>query len=77
METREKCKRIFAEVMEVEVSEVNDDSSPDNLDLWDSLSHVQLVLKMEKEFNIKISPEEGIDNFINFGGIVRFVTTKV
>lgn len=74
---RERCAKVMAEVMEVDQAAINDDSSPDTLEQWDSLSHVQLVLKLEKEFDIKISPEEGIEHFTSFKSIVDHLAGKV
>jgi len=74
---RERCYKVMAEVLEVEITSINDDSSPDTMDEWDSLAHVQLVLALEKEFEIKISPEEGIEYLTEFGEIVTFVTGKL
>lgn len=74
---RGRCAEVMAEVMEVEPGAINNDSSPDTLEQWDSLSHVQLVLKLEKAFGVKISPEEGIEHFTSFGSIVDYITKKV
>lgn len=74
---RERCAKALAEVMEIESTEVVDDSSPDTLDQWDSLSHVQLVLNLEKTFDIKISPEEGIEHFTDFKSIVGYIEGRV
>ena len=73
---RERCIKVMAQIMEIEHTEITDDSSPDNLEQWDSLSHVQLVLNLEKEFNIKISPEEGIEYFIDLISIVEYIRGK-
>lgn len=73
---RERCAKVLAMVMELDVAEVTDDASPDSLDQWDSLTHVQLVLNLEKEFEIKISPEEGIEYFTDFKSIMEYVSTK-
>ena len=73
---RERCAAIVADVMEVDASEINDESSPDTIDQWDSLSHVQLVLQLEKAFGIKISPEEGIEHFTDFKSVVDYIDQK-
>ena len=73
---RERCINVMAQIMEIEHSEITDESSPDNLEQWDSLSHVQLVLNLEKEFDIKISPEEGIEYFTDFKNIVEYIRGK-
>jgi acyl carrier protein len=73
---RERCAAVVAEVMEIEPTQVNDASSPDTLEQWNSLSHVQMVLKFEKEFGIKISPEEGIEHFNDFKSILAYIQQK-
>jgi acyl carrier protein len=73
---RERCIKVMAQIMEIEHTEIADDSSPENLEQWDSLSHVQLVLNLEKEFSIKISPEEGIEYFIDLISIVEYIRGK-
>lgn len=74
---RERCAKVLAEVMELDSTDVADDASPDTLDQWDSLTHVGLVLNLEKEFDIKISPEEGIEHFADFKSILAYITNKL
>lgn len=63
--------------MEIDPSCITDETDPNNLSQWDSLSHVKLVLELEQVFNIEITPEEGIDHFINFKSIVAFIEEKL
>lgn len=72
----EKCKKIVSKIMKVSTKKINDKTSADNVESWDSLSHVQLVSSIEKNFKIKISPEEGIDSLNNFKQIVQLVSKK-
>lgn len=72
----ERCAQVMAQVMKIDPSDVGDDASPETLDQWDSLSHVQLVLALEKEFDIKISPEEGIEHFVDFKSICEYISEK-
>ena len=46
----EKVRHIVAEVSEVEVARVTLKSSPANLEEWDSLAQVNIVLSLEQEF---------------------------
>jgi len=71
--TSERVARIMAEIMEVEESSINQDTNPDNMPQWDSLSHVQLVLALEKEFGVTISPEDGIEHLNSFKDILTFL----
>lgn len=72
----ERCQQVFARVMEVDASTINSDTSPDNLVTWDSLSHVQLILELEKEFSVTIAPDEGID-FESFEMVANAIQKKL
>lgn len=51
---KEKIEQIFKEVMELDDDmELNDDMNSENMDEWDSLASMSLVVKLEKEFGIK------------------------
>lgn len=65
MTTEQKIKDIMSTVLEVPVDQINEDSSTDTLDNWDSLHHLNLVLALEEEFNISI-PDEEVGNIVNF-----------
>lgn len=54
----EKVRSIVAEVSEVEIERVSLQSSPDNLEEWDSLAQVNIVLSLEQEFGRQFSPEQ-------------------
>ena len=49
---------ISASVFRIERSELNDLSSPANTDGWDSLAHMNLVLEIEKTFDIELSTRD-------------------
>lgn len=49
---------IMASVFEVEVSELNENSSQDTIESWDSVKHLNLVVALEEEFDIAIPIEE-------------------
>lgn len=49
---------IAADVFQVPESSLSAASTPDTVESWDSLHHLQLVLALEQEFGIQISPEE-------------------
>ena len=56
-----KLKHVISNVLGVSIEEINDDSSPDSLDKWDSLSHIKLVMAIESEFEVELSPEDSMD----------------
>lgn len=63
-ETRNKIKEIISVVFNVELESVLDDASPDNIDNWDSLGHLNLIIALEEEFNISI-PDEEVGNLVS------------
>ena len=50
--------QLFAEVLQVNPALLNDDSSPDNLQQWDSLAAMHLVTAIEERFLVRLSTKE-------------------
>jgi acyl carrier protein len=53
-----KVFRIISQLMNVPFEAVNELSSPENLEKWDSFQHMNLVLALEEEFGIRFTDEE-------------------
>jgi len=71
-------KRIFdviANIMEESIENINLDSSSDNIDNWDSLKHMNLVLALEEEFEVQFESEE-IMEMLNVGLIFEILKEK-
>jgi len=60
-----KIARVMSDVFEVPIIEINEESSQDNVDAWDSIKHLNLVVALEEEFGITI-PVEEVGNMISF-----------
>ena len=54
----ERARVLVSEVLQVPLPDVTPDSSPDSIETWDSLQHLNLVLALEQEFGIQFTPEE-------------------
>ena len=52
---------IIAKVFSIPESEVNDNSSPENIESWDSFNGLILVDELENHFKIKFSISEITD----------------
>jgi acyl carrier protein len=61
----EKIKQVMSIVFEVPVNSINENSSGDNIENWDSLRHLNLILALEEEFGVSI-PDEEVGNLVNF-----------
>lgn len=61
----ERLKKVMSAVFEVPAEKINEDSSSDTIDNWDSLRHLNLILALEEEFEVEI-PDEEVGNLMNF-----------
>ena len=52
-------------VFDVPLESITEDASTDNIENWDSLRHLNLILALEEEFNITI-PDEEVGNMVNY-----------
>jgi len=48
-------------VLKIETSGIDDDTSVDTVEAWDSLRHLNLVLAIEQEFDISFTEEQTIE----------------
>jgi acyl carrier protein len=71
-----RIKKVMSAVFEIPVEQINNESSPDNIELWDSLRHMQLVVALEEEFNIRFEDEE-ISEMLNYQLIHHIVSNKI
>lgn len=71
-----RVESIFREELELEDLELNDETTADDVEEWDSLSHVQLVVAMEKAFGIKFSSRE-ILSWDNVGDLIDCIQGKI
>lgn len=67
---------IFQDVFDEDSIEVTPKLSADDVDGWDSLTHIRLILSIEKVFKIKFSTSE-IGKLENVGDLVALIQGKV
>ena len=48
-----------------EIDDIDDNTSPDTLESWDSLKHMNLIIALEEEFLVDLSDEDIIE-MINY-----------
>lgn len=71
-----KVQEVFRDELEVEDLALNDETTADDVEEWDSLSHVQLVVALEKAFGIKFTSRE-ILSWDNVGDLVDCISKKI
>ena len=70
-----KLKNVFSVVFELDSNSINENSSPDNIDNWDSLKHMMLISALEEEFDVQFSDEEMLE-LLNYKLIRHILTEK-
>jgi acyl carrier protein len=78
METRQiyvKLEPVFEEVFGEQIS-LAPEMSADDVEGWDSLTHVQLLISIEKAFGVRFSSSE-ISNLPNVGALAELILKHV
>jgi len=54
----ERIKNVMSAVFEIPVNKIKENSSPDTIESWDSLKHMNLIIALEEEFEIEFIENE-------------------
>lgn len=71
-----KLQDIFRDVLDNDGIELTGESSADDIEEWDSLSHIQIVHEIEKEFGVKFTAYE-ITSWIDVEELVDCIAKKL
>jgi len=74
MKTEETLKDVMATVLGIAADSINDDTSMDTVEAWDSIKHMNLVLAIEEEFGVSI-PDEDAANITSYP-LIRLVLNE-
>jgi acyl carrier protein len=69
---KERVHKIFSQIMNVPMEQLNEETSPDNIKAWDSLMQMNLVLALEEEFGV-VFTEDQIVEMLNLQLIVEIL----
>ncbi|MBR6394134.1 MAG: acyl carrier protein [Ruminococcus sp.] len=72
----DKLNRVFQDVFDNETLEIEDNTTADDIEDWDSLTHIDLVVAVEKEFGIKFSMGE-VRKLQNVGEMVDIILKRI
>jgi acyl carrier protein len=71
-----KLNEIFEDVLDLdETADLIDSTSANDIEEWDSLSHIQLIVAIEKAFNMKFTSQE-ILKWNNVGEMVDTIIAR-
>jgi acyl carrier protein len=65
-------KKIMSDIFEVEISEINSNSSMQTISAWDSLKHMELITAIEENYDIRFKADD-IVKMTNFEAIMKIL----
>lgn len=71
-----KINEIFQDVFDDENIALEEITSPDDIEGWDSLEHINLVVSVESQFGIKFTIDE-VGKMKNVGEMINLIQDKV
>ena len=72
-----RLKNIFFEIFEIEHQSISKNISVDDIEDWDSLNHLNLIISLESEFQIEIPPRDFQLLYSNFDSIVKYLEKNI
>ena len=75
-EVFEKVTDIFRDVFDDDDLVIGDSTNSDDIEDWDSLEHIQLIVGMEKEFKIKFDIKT-VNSLENVGQMVDLILSMI
>lgn len=76
MNTFDEVRGIASDILGVPATRLNAASSPDTVENWDSVQHLNLVLALEEKFGLQLSPEE-IEQMKTLGDTAKLIEAKL
>ena len=72
----EQLNEVFRDVFDDEQITVNAQTTADDIEDWDSLEHINLVVAVEESFSIKFTMAE-VTGFANVGEMVQVIEARI
>jgi len=69
---KERLQDIFRDVFDKKDLEIDNSMTANDIEEWDSLMHINLIIAIEKEFSIKLAVTELIQ-LKNIGDAIRLI----
>ncbi len=69
-------KELVSEVLGVPIGQVSDDMTPDDVDEWDSLSHINLVFALQMQYGVSFDPADVPAMYTSVGEIRSVLAAK-
>ena len=71
----EQVAGIAADILGVAKSSLDRNTGPEQIETWDSVEHLNLVMAVESQFSLQFTPEE-MDRMTTLGRIAEIVEAR-
>lgn len=71
----EQVRKIIAKTFRIREEDITDKTTMEEIDTWDSLTHMELIVNLESELNIEFDGDE-IAEMISVGAIEKAIASK-
>ncbi|MBF0361112.1 MAG: acyl carrier protein [Oligoflexia bacterium] len=72
----EKMQSVFVDIFDDNNIKLTPQMTAKDIDDWDSLNHINLIVSLEKEFSIKFAASE-VQQLENVGAMVKLIEKKL
>ena len=70
--TFERVQSVASDIFGIPADKITAESSPETIENWDSMQHLNLVLAIEEKFGVQLDPED-IEQMKNIGAVAALV----
>jgi acyl carrier protein len=72
----DQIRSIASDLFGIPIDKITAASTPETIETWDSIQHLNLVLALEEKFGVQLSPEE-IEQLKSIGEVIEIVESKL
>ena len=76
MNVSDQIRTMASDIFGVTADKITPTSTPETIETWDSIQHLNLVLALEEKFELQLSPEE-IEQMKSIGDVIKLVEGKL
>ena len=76
MNVSDQIRTLASDIFGVPAGQITPASTPETIETWDSIQHLNLVLALEEKFALQLSPEE-IEQMKTIGEVIKLVEAKL
>jgi acyl carrier protein len=72
----ERVKQVLADILDVKPTSIDESTAMDSVDTWDSLTHINLCLALEQEFQVAFEVKE-IETMLSYPDVLEVLLRKI